>query len=85
MDKEKAGLIARAVTQVIVAIIGVVAIFKADIPVIDENLITQILSAIIYVGVLGWNHWKNNNYTDAAKEGQKVTDRIKAESKIGRR
>lgn len=78
MDKERIGLLARAITTAIIAIIGVLTLLGIKVPVINETTLTAVISALIYVAVLVWNHWKNNNYTIEAKIGQSVIDELKA-------
>lgn len=78
MNKEKIGLLARLIAQIIVAILGVLVIFGVPVPAGNEDAITRGVYAIIYVGVLVWNHWKNNNYTPEAKEAQARLTELKA-------
>lgn len=77
MDKEKIGLLARAFAQLVIAVLGVLVIFGVNVPVISENALIETFTAIIYVSVLIWNHWKNNNYTPEAKEAQKRLEELK--------
>ena len=81
MDKDKIGLLARAITTAILAILGVLTILGVNIPVINENTLTAVISGVLYVAVLIWNHWKNNNYTIEAKIGQSVVNELKATRK----
>lgn len=81
MDKDKIGLLARAITTAIIAILGVLTILGVNIPVINENTLTAVISGVLYVAVLIWNHWKNNNYTIEAKIGQSVVNELKATRK----
>ena len=47
---------------------------------IDEAGATQLVSDILAgLGTI-WVWWKNNNVTNAAQEGQKITDELKCEN-----
>lgn len=81
MDRDKIGLLARAITTAIVAIIGVLALLGVDVPIINENTMTAVISAILYVGVLAWSHWKNNDYTLEARIKTKEMHELKALNK----
>lgn len=77
MDKERIGQLARQITLVIVAIAGVISILGYDVPVIAENTLTAVISAILYVCVLAWNHYKNNDYTIEGRIGTNITRQLK--------
>ncbi len=47
------------------------------IPVSDE-IAYEIISIAVTIGIVIWNAWKNNNFTPAARAGQKVIDAIKS-------
>ena len=46
------------------------------IPIANE-LVYEILSIVVTIVAAGWNAWKNNNWTAAAKVAQKILDAIK--------
>lgn len=46
------------------------------IPISDE-VAYQVISIAVTVALAIWNAWKNNNFTAAAKVGQKIIDAIK--------
>lgn len=47
------------------------------IPISDE-VAYQVISILVTIGFAAWNAWKNNNFTPAAKVGQKIVDAIKS-------
>ena len=79
MSKENIGTLARAITTAIVAILGVLTILGVKVPIINENTMTTVISAVLYVAVLTWSHWKNNDYTIEAKTGTKIMRQMKAD------
>lgn len=72
------GLIVRLVISVIAAINMLAGVFGFTPLNIDDDTVYTVVSAIAMVGTWAWGFWKNNNFTKAAKEGQLVTDAIKA-------
>lgn len=77
---------AQLITRLIVSILAVVNLicqqmgwtpFEAD----EEKLYSAV-SLIITIIVWARGFWKNNNFTEAAKLGQTVTDQIKLQQKI---
>lgn len=79
MNREDIGTLARAITTAIVAILGVLTILGIKVPIINENTMTTVISAVLYVAVLAWSHWKNNDYTIEAKTGTKIMRQMKAD------
>lgn len=66
------------------AFVGLLALYNLVAPnfkwpaiVIGDEMITSIVTAIVIIGVVCWNTWKNRNFTDAAKLAQRVLDAIK--------
>lgn len=78
MSREEIGTLARAITTAIVAIIGVLTLLGVNVPIINENTLTAAISAVLYVAVLAWSHWKNNDYTLEAKIKTKEMRELKA-------
>lgn len=77
---------AQLITRLIVSILAVVNLicqqmgwtpFEAD-----EEKVYSAVSLIITIIVWARGFWKNNNFTEAAKLGQTVTDQIKLQQKI---
>lgn len=77
MKKEDIGTLARAITTAVVAILGVLTILGFEVPVINENAFTAGIAAVLYVLILIWNHWKNNDYTIEAKTGTRIMREMK--------
>lgn len=74
-------LIARLVISILVCI-NMVASMAGWNPIkYDENSIYVTVSTIATIITWAYGFWKNNNFTAAAKEGQKVVDEIKAKKK----
>lgn len=72
----------KKIVALIVAILAAVnMILKAfNVPTLDvtEDMIYTIASCVVMVVSWASTIWYNFNFTNAAKEGQKVTDAIKA-------
>lgn len=82
MDKKiDVNLVVRTIVSII-ALINFIAAQRGFNPLnVDEQSIYVIVSTIVAVITWAWGFWKNNNFTDAAKQGQKVIDKLKAENK----
>ena len=74
-------LIARIIVSVITMINTFAAAFGFNPLPVDEGTIYTVVSFVAMVAAWIWGFWNNNNFTAAAKEGQKVTDELKAETK----
>lgn len=77
---------AQLITRLIVSILAIINLicqqmgwtpFEAD----EEKLYSAV-SLVITIIVWVRGFWKNNNFTEAAKLGQTVTDQIKLQQKI---
>ena len=66
-----------AIVSLIFAVITLLQSFGIDIPVIDENQVTMMVTGIITVCVWIWGVWKNHNFTQAALAGQEVINDLK--------
>jgi SPP1 family holin len=76
-----AQLIARLVISILVCI-NMVATMAGWNPIpYDEDSIYITVSTIVTIVTWAYGFWKNNNFTTAAKEGQKVIDEIKGKQK----
>lgn len=71
-------LIARLVVSIIAAINAAAAAFGFNPLNVDQQTVYAGVSFIAALIAWIWGFWKNNNFTQAAIEGQKVTDAIKA-------
>lgn len=79
MKEVKPDTIARTIVLVLALINQVLAIIgKGTIP-IAEDTIYQVVSLIATIAAAVWSWWKNNSFTKAAIEGDKVKDRLKKE------
>lgn len=75
-------LIARLIVSIIAAINAAAAAFGFNPLKVDEQMVYSTVSFIVALAAWAWGFWKNNNFTQAAIEGQKVTDAIKAGEEI---
>lgn len=75
-------LIARLVVSIIAAINAAAAAFGFNPLNVDEQMVYSTVSFIAALAAWVWGFWKNNNFTQAAIEGQKVTDAIKAGEEV---
>lgn len=66
------------VSAIVVIAVSVFSAFGIDI---DGDMLTNIICAVILVGATIYGVWKNHNFTQAAQEGQKLIDEIKANKK----
>lgn len=74
-------LIARLVISILVCI-NMIATMAGWNPIkYDEDSIYVTVSTIATIITWAYGFWKNNNFTAAAREGQKVVDEIKSENK----
>lgn len=73
---EKA-LIVRIVVSLIALVNAVCAAFNLPQLEVDEATVYTAVSFAAMIAAWAWGFWKNANFTEAAKEGQKVTDSIK--------
>ena len=71
-------LIARLVVSIIAAVNAAAAAFGFNPLNVDQQTVYAGVSFIAALLAWIWGFWKNNNFTQAAVEGQKVTDAIKA-------
>lgn len=44
---------------------------------IDDDVIYQVVTAIATIGSAVWAWWKNNSFTEAAQEADKVLEELK--------
>ena len=63
------------VSALAVVIVNCAALFGVTL---DVELWEKLLMAVAFIASTFWGIWHNHNFTAAAQEGQKVTDRIKA-------
>lgn len=74
---------AMAFVRLIVSIVTIVNVIAAQFgwqPLgIDGEMVYNVVSSIAAVMTMVWAWWKNNNVTEAAVAGQKITDMMKGE------
>lgn len=63
------------VSAVIVVLVAVLSAFGIEV---DGDAMTNVVCAVILIGVTIYGVWTNHNFTQAAQEGQKLIDEIKA-------
>ena len=82
MSQVKTDTIVRTIVLIIALANQILAILgKEAFPVTDDQ-IYQIVSLIVTIGASVWAWWKNNSFTEAAIEGDKVKDRLKQRRKV---
>lgn len=74
-------LIVRIIVSLIAMINACAAAFGFDPLKVDEGTIYTVVSFVAAVAAWAWGFWKNNNFTEAAKKGQKKIDELKAAAK----
>lgn len=74
-------LIARLVVSILVCFNMIAAMAGWNPIAYDEDSIYVTVSTIATIVTWAYGFWKNNNFTAAAKEGQKVIDEIKGKQK----
>ena len=62
------------VSAVIIIAVNVAAMLGFDI---DGEALTNVVCAAVMLIATGYGVWKNHNFTDAARQGQELTDAIK--------
>lgn len=82
MNQVKTDTIVRTIVLIIALANQILAILgKEAFPVTDDQ-IYQIVSLIVTIGASVWAWWKNNSFTEAAIEGDKVKDRLKQKRRV---
>lgn len=82
MNQVKTDTIVRTIVLIIALANQILAILgKEAFPVTDDQ-IYQIVSLIVTIGASVWAWWKNNSFTKAAIEGDKVKDRLKQKRRV---
>lgn len=77
MDKQ---LIVRLIVSVIAVVNSVCTMAGFPLLNLGEEQVSDVVSVVVLVAAWAWGFWKNNSFTTAAKEGQKVTEAIKSGS-----
>lgn len=74
-------LIARIIVSIITAVNALAAALGFDPLNVDEGTVYTVVSFFAVVAAWAWGFWKNNNFTEAAKKGQALTDSLKIAAK----
>lgn len=74
----KKDTIARTIILVIALLNQVLAIFGKQAFPVTEDQVYQVISLVATIGTAIWAWWKNNSFTHAAIEGDKIKDAIKS-------
>lgn len=74
----KKDTIARTIILVIALLNQVLAIFGKQAFPVTEDQVYQVISLVATIGTAVWAWWKNNSFTHAAIEGDKIKDAIKS-------
>lgn len=72
-------LVVRIIAAVITTINAFAAMFGFDPLQVDEGTIYTVVSFVAMVAAWVWGFWKNNDFTDEAKQGTALTQKLKAE------
>jgi SPP1 family holin len=81
MKQIKPDTIVRTIVLIIALINQVLAIFGREAFPVTEDEIYQLVSILVTIGASAWSWWKNNSFTHAAIEGDKLKDRLKERGK----
>lgn len=81
--KISADTIARTICLVLALANQILAIFGKDILPFTEDGVYQMISMLATLITSGAAWWKNNSFTAAAIEGDKVKEQLKAEANEG--
>ena len=73
------GTIVRTVMLIISIVIFILKAFGVEIPVIEENTVTDIIIALFGLVSFLQAYWKNNSITKAAQEADKIMQEKKGE------
>lgn len=78
MNNVKTDTIARTIVLFLALANQVLAIAGKDVVPITEDQVYQGVTLIATIGVALWNWWKNNSFTKAAIEADKVLVELKS-------
>lgn len=77
MREIKTDTIIRTIVLAIALINQILAILGREKLPITDDMVYQVVTIIITIGASLWAWWKNNSFTIAAIEGDKVKDHLK--------
>lgn len=77
MNTVKIDTIARTIVLFIALANQVLAIAGKEIFPVTEDQVYQVVTLLVTIGASVWAWWKNNSFTNAAIEADKVLDQLK--------
>lgn len=75
--KVKTDTIIRTIVLAIALVNQVLAIFGREAFPVTEDQVYQIVTILVTIGASVWAWWKNNSFTFAAIQGDKLTEKLK--------
>lgn len=82
MSQVKTDTIVRTIVLIIALANQILAIIGKEAFPITEDQVYQVVTLIVTIGASVWAWWKNNSFTKAAIEGDKVKDRLKQKRRV---
>ena len=70
-------LIVRLIVSIVAVINSACAIAGQPLLDLGEDQITGVVNVVVLVAAWVWGFWKNNNFTQAAKDAQKLLEEEK--------
>ena len=81
MNNVKIDTIVRTIVLIIALANQALAIAGKEVFPVTEDQVYQVVTLIATVGASVWAWWKNNSFTKAAIEADKVLDQLKNDNK----
>ena len=81
MNNVKIDTIVRTIVLIIALANQALAIAGKEVFPVTEDQVYQIVTLIVTVGASVWAWWKNNSFTKAAIEADKVLNQLKSDNK----
>jgi hypothetical protein len=73
-----AKLAVRSIVQAVVYLIGALSALGVDVPVVDQSILTKVVTIIVAIIILSYNTWKNFSVTPEAKTADNLMRAMKA-------
>lgn len=71
-------LVVRLIVSIVALINSVCTMAGFPLLNLGEEQITSVVNVVMLIAAWAWGFWKNNNFTQAAKDAQKVLESEKA-------
>ena len=71
-------LVVRLIVSIVALINSVCTMAGFPLLNLGEEQITSVVNVVVLIAAWAWGFWKNNNFTQAAKDAQKVLESEKA-------